>query len=482
MGRFTESESGMIRRGKDAIPSWLIPIWVLSLSALAVGARNFELGGIGVDGPLYALMARGIARTGNWFVMNGTVPHFMPYADHPHLGVWFIAAVFHLLPAADWSARIVGIVFYAAFIGLFFSFLRRVLDLRRAVVATLVLWSFYRFSNFFSNVYLDPGALFFGAASVFWLREGLSEKKRAQCIAAGVSLALCVMTKGLTALGFLPAILFVAFLSWRLKREKIRAFLSRLGWFGGAGTIVVAVYLLLVQWRAPGLIGKYWNNQWVNRFAHQWDWSLLFGWRFWGSLARDTHYLLIPAVLLLLWKRPKGLGWLPWILLASFAGLYAPADRVGMQYWVMLLPWAAWIVSQALDSWGDWSSTKLMKRSAAMAVVLLFLVQFVPVRVHGRAEPDMELLQKRVATGRVKSLVLDQTPEPANFTYLDRVTWYGDIPTLAVSETQWPPKASSQRGYLLYFPSTEREKQVLEQGWCLDERVGDRVFFVDCPR
>ncbi len=472
----------MIRRGKDPIPTWLVPVWIISLAALAVGARNFELGGIGVDGPLYALMARGIARTGHWFLMNGTVPHFMPYADHPHLGIWLIALVFHILPAADWSARIPGIVFYAAFLGLFFHFLRKVIGLRHAVVATIVLWSFYRFSNFFSNVYLDPGALFFGTGAVFWLYEGLTEKRRGKCLIAGACLALCVMTKGLTALGFLPAILFVAGLAWRKKKENTRAFLRRFAWFDWAGTVVAGAYLLTVHLCAPGLIQKYWNNQWVNRFAHQWDWSLLFGWRFWGSLARDTHYLLIPAVLLLFWKRPKGIEWLPWVLLASFAGLYAPADRVGMQYWIMLLPWVAWAVAQALPSWGDWSSVKLMKRSAGMAVALLFLVQFIPVRVHGRAEPDMELLHKLVAGGRIKSLILDQTPEPANFTYLDKVTWYADVPTMVVSETQWPPRASAQRGYLLYFPTAEREKQVLEQGWCLEERSGDRSLFVDCPR
>jgi 4-amino-4-deoxy-L-arabinose transferase-like glycosyltransferase len=472
----------MIKRGKDPIPSWLIPVWIISLSALAVGARNFELGGIGVDGPLYALMARGIVRTGNWFALNGTVPHFMPYADHPHLGVWLIGLVFHLFPAADWSARIVGVLFYAGFLAIFFRFLRAAVGLRHAVVGTLVLWTFYRFSNFFSNVYLDPAALFFGSAAVFLLHESMKEKSRAKSIVGGVCLALCVMTKGLTVLGFLPAILFVAYLGWRNRRERNRAFFNRFGWYDGTATALVAAYLLLVHWRAPGLIEKYWNNQWVNRFAHQWDWSLLFGWRFWGSLARDTHYLLIPAVVLLLWKRPKGIQVLPWILLISFAGLYAPADRVGMQYWVMLLPWAAWIVAQSLPSWGNWSSVKWMKRTAGLAVALLFIVQFIPVRVHGREEPDLAHLQHRVAAGRVKALVLDQRPEPANFTYLDKYTWYADVPIAPLVENQWVPRATPATGYLLYFPTDEREKQVLAQGWCLDEHFPDRTLFVNCPR
>jgi 4-amino-4-deoxy-L-arabinose transferase-like glycosyltransferase len=92
-----------------------ISIWILTLAMLSVGARNFELG-LSMDAPLYATIARNIARHGDWFRLATTIPEFHPFAEHPHLGFWLLALVFKVLPIADWSARVAGHVFYVAFL------------------------------------------------------------------------------------------------------------------------------------------------------------------------------------------------------------------------------------------------------------------------------------------------------------------------------------------------------------------------------
>ncbi len=125
--------------------------WVLALACCAVGIKNFEIG-LKIDGLLYSAISRTIARTGEWFLLSANTSDFQPFAEHPHLGFWTQALVFKLLPAADWSARIPGHLYYVAFLFLFFRFVEKVSQsTKQATLACLILWSFGSFSNFFSD-------------------------------------------------------------------------------------------------------------------------------------------------------------------------------------------------------------------------------------------------------------------------------------------------------------------------------------------
>ena len=73
-------------------------VWILCLAAVSVGLKNFEPG-ISIDGPIFATVARNIARTGEWWLLDCSVPDLVPFAVHPHLGFWILAAVFKILPA-----------------------------------------------------------------------------------------------------------------------------------------------------------------------------------------------------------------------------------------------------------------------------------------------------------------------------------------------------------------------------------------------
>jgi 4-amino-4-deoxy-L-arabinose transferase-like glycosyltransferase len=467
---------------KNTVPSLSFSAyWILSLSVLAVACKNFEVGGLSVDGPLYALAARTAARTGEWFYLQGTVPYYIPFSDHPHLGIWFIALVFKFFPAADWSARIPGILFYFGFLFCFFRFLLRTVSKQVAVTAVLILWSFDRFSTYFSRPYLDAGTLFFGANAIFLLYLGLKEKNRSLSTLGGVSLALSFMTKGLTALGFLPALAWVGFTAWKESRDNRRFIFRAIAFFAIAFALVLGSYLGLVLWNVPEMIHKYWQNQWTNRFRITWDWRLLWNSVFWLRLSRESHFLLFPTMVLALLRRPKGIHWTPWVLFASFVVLYAPADRVGLQYWVMLLPWLAWGLASALPAWKG-NSEKLMKGTAVFAWTLFVCVQLVPLRIHGNEEREVTVLQERVRSGRVRRLVLDIRPEPMNFTYKDKYTWYADVPLEMVYLGIAVPPPSKASGYLLYNASEDRIREVADRGWCLDEVAKDRALFLECPR
>ncbi len=469
-----------LRRHEEKLPSGLVSAWIVCLTLLAVCARNFEQGGIGTDGPLYALLARGVARTGEWFYLRGTVEKFIPVADFPHLTIWLTALVFKVFPPADWSARIVGILYYGGFLAIFFRFLRRFAGLQAATVAVLILWSFYRFSNYFSNVVLDSGALFFGSAAIFLSYEAIWDRRKGIAGLAGLCLALCVMTKGLMVLGFIPALVAaIAMAGWP---TVFRGTLPSLGAFFGTAVGVLGVYLVCVEVAVPGLVGQYLNNQWWNRFGLHWDWSLVLSLRFWKPLLHASHFLAFVALASVAWKRPQGVHLLPWILIGTFALMYAPADRVGIHYMVAFLPWFAWILAYAFFPLGKWQVAPLMKGSALFSVVLVLILQFFPIRLHARDTADIAHLQNRVKAGRIENLILDDRPESINFTYKDRYTWYLDIPIRTVSLGEPVPAPASKTAYLVYHRDSAREREVASRGWCLDERFESHTVFIDCPR
>ncbi len=106
--RSKSSEPGLSSQEKSGfrLPSRQLWVWILSLAALAVGARNFEEG-MSIDGPLYAAIARNIARSGEWFFLHGGVPDFVPFVEHTHLGFWIQALFlrFFRLPIGRLASR-----------------------------------------------------------------------------------------------------------------------------------------------------------------------------------------------------------------------------------------------------------------------------------------------------------------------------------------------------------------------------------------
>ncbi len=462
-------------------------LWIVCLACLSVGARNFETG-IAVDANTYGLLARAIARSGEWFYLPGSTAEFAPFAEHPHLGIWLVALVFKVLPAADWSGRIVGHFFYVAFLWVFFLHIRREQDEKTAVGTVLLLWIWARFSNFFSNIYLDPGCLFFGFAAIPLIGLAFRRRQPGWAALAGVSLALSAMTKGMTVLGFFPAVAFVVLSqrnsgvepysrdAWELRIRSIAALL--VGLVG-----VLALYDLAIQKsQAPNFLEIYFRRQWTGRFAHSWDWWNVLRAPFWKALLQDSLYTL-PLALGAWPDRGKRFSyWVPWILLLTFACMYAPAGRYSLNYWVTVLPWVAWLVSAGVFARLAWSPLAAAKWTGRFAIAAVVIIQYLPVRTHGSPlAGELVEIERLRQNGRAARVLVDFHPHPVDFTFKDSYAWNTDLPTSHLESQQPVPAATAGTVLVPIHPSTARDTELRANGWCLLGQFGWRLLWTACP-
>lgn len=446
-------------------------LWIVLLAFAAVGARNFEPGLSG-DGPLYAEIARRVAETGEWFRLDGGVPDFQPYAEHPHLGFWLTSLPFFVLPAADWSARLLGHVCYVVFLWGLFLFVRGRHSESVAVVTVLLLWAWHRFSNPFSNVFVDPPALVFGASSVLCLSAAL-EGRLVWSALSGVALAACVATKGMLALGFLPALATCLGLALHRRPAAWRGLLARASVLVLAFAVVLGGYVLAVRSSSvPHFFDIYWSRQFTHRFAQLFSLGRLFETRFWPSLLKETYYAA-PLVLLSL----RGLArkesaiplFLPLSLLVTFGLMYIGADRIGGQYWLTVMPWVAWLIALGLEPWTR-KADRLVLPSAALAVAGVLVVQYVPFEAHGM-KPGWDERSVRQLSDKagVKRLWMDEGTRYLDFIMSCRYAWYGRVTTAYVAKHDPVPSPDTGSAYLLYWSDTPeaRRRELQKKGWCL---------------
>jgi 4-amino-4-deoxy-L-arabinose transferase-like glycosyltransferase len=436
-------------------------IWILCLAALSVGAKNFEAG-LSVDAPLYAAIARHIVRTGDWFYLYGGTPEFNPFVEHPHLGFWILAAIFKFLPAADWSARIAGHVFYVLFLWSFFTFLEKRHGRNCAIGAVILLWSWFRFANFFSNVYLDPAALFFGMGAVMLCQS--------RPLLAGISLGLCAMVKGMTVLGFLPA-LAVSF-----------ALVPRAGWkrttprfmLGAVFTGMIYV-ILLSRGSVPDFLARYFRQQLLHRVVNNWNW---FGWgsgEFWLSLLSDTHFLILWLFVPIFYFKKDRLRLVPIAGFFGFVLMYSCSGLVGNQYWITVLPWAAWLMATTIPK--HWNLRPIVNASAAVSVAAVMFVQYIPVRTHGVQPPgEIEIIKRSLAAQKLNSLILDNFPENPSRGPL--YAWYADT---EISYADLNLTRTNKKSLLLLLKDNSARKQNLrDKNWCLIHQFGQSSLWNHC--
>jgi 4-amino-4-deoxy-L-arabinose transferase-like glycosyltransferase len=457
---------------RQGIPLSTALFWILSLSCVAVGTRNFEDGGITVDGPLYASIARRIAETGEWFSLYGGTPDLKPFYEHPHLGFWFIASVFKVLGAADWTARIPGHLFYFGFLTVFFLFIRSKSGQKTAIWAVLLLWSFARVSNFFSNVFLDPGAVFFGTLGLFLWWEGLEKGKALWTVLAGVSLALCFMVKGMTVLGFGPAFALVAVYH---PRTSLRATGVA---FGGA-VLCLLVYAVMLHFsNEPSFLYSYFDLQALRRVGGTWLWSGIFRPQFWHSVLIDSNYLA-PLALVAITRLKRLDTLVPVLLFLTFSTMYSCAGLNGGQYNITLLPWIAWLVGQELSKW-KWNPLPLVRVSTGIALAAVFIIQYIPTRTHGSfPPPETPLIRQLIREGALKELYVDVYPERAHFGYAGAYAWYGGI-DLNYADATHVPDVANTRYLVLIGNHPDRRTSLVKYGWCVKLDSGASSLWGPC--
>lgn len=420
-------------------------LWIIGLAALSVGARNFELG-LSLDAPLYATIARNIARSGEWIWMNTQVPDFVPFAEHPHGAFWIQALIFKLLPAADWAARIQGHLFYVLTLFLIYKVCVRHLNPRVATLSVLLLWIWPVYSNFYSNFYLDPSAIFFGFSFLYSLSISLRQHGNYPkgsrhlddvlwAALSGICLALSFLCKGLTALAFgLPAAFLV--IAFVIKNGVSRADLSG-AWkhlLRSCGTSLI--FLGLFAWvyletlkahQASDFLSIYWERQISNRFGPSWSFFSIFNSQFWMRLARDTHYFLF-LIPLALWKSPNN-SFVKWSFLSfiSFVLMYAPAHRMGSQYWLLLMPPLSLILANALDFHLNISFQKIKNFSLVISLSLVFILQYLPFSTHTNRRPgEIDAILNLKSLGNTSNLMIAGRPKMLSFIYSAPFAWYAD--------------------------------------------------------
>jgi 4-amino-4-deoxy-L-arabinose transferase-like glycosyltransferase len=446
--------------------------WIVCLAFLSVGARNFE-SGISLDGPLYATIARNIVRTGEWFRLDSNVPDFRPFfAEHPHLGFWLLALIFKMLPAADWAARILGHLFYVGFLWMFFLNVRKISGQTVAAVAVFLLWTWYQFSNTFSNVYLDPGTLFFGTAAIFSLREGLSKQNGPAVFFAGFFVTACLLYKGLTVLGFLPAIAFI-FLRFEKKSARF------LGIFLGGVLIPLLVYLVgLYYSRAPDFFAVYWSRQMTHRFGPGWKFINFWELGYWKELLRYSYFLAPLAVVPLL--RKISTTEIPAILLLSFIAMFAPARLWGGQYLTLVLPWLAWLIALNLKNWKIVGLKHWIKASAIFSLSAVFMLQYIPVSIHGdKFSPSKRALRELSESGVIKKAYVENRGGSGAFFTSAAYAWYGDVTTEYVNIAAFP-KCESGLATVVPVDHREWESGLSKRGWCPYRRDDEESIWLCC--
>ena len=473
--------------------------WIFALAFLSVGLWDFEPG-LSMDAPLYASIARSLAQgqAESWFWLKSSIPEFQPYfAEHPHLGFWSMAAVFKIFPAADWSARLPSHFFYVLSLALLYVWVSDLARSKRAGALVVILfWAFPILSNFFASAYLDPQAFFLGLFAVFALDRSTRPQSRflLWALLSGTLLAACAMTKGLTVLGFGPAMayLIVSRIKEAPRRIFFSAFLCVLTAF-----MVTALYVGAVsQSDVPQFLPTYFDRQWSGRFALNSDWKLLGRLFYYKELARETHYLIVIVPVILLLKRrslPYRDSWLlPLVLLTSFVLMYFPAARVGHQYWIMLLPWAAWIIAVGLDRLLPkmLSEKRLRYSTFAVSVVLAVLLQYLPFHRYKSRAPD---LASEIATAAaredrgLKRIRLVERVEKDAFIRTSLWAWYAGLP---VSYVVWGEGLSRAEklvpGDVLVLEQIRDEsraeihKKASQQGWCLGGEKNESAYWTHC--
>lgn len=453
-------------------------IWILCLAFAAVGMRNFETG-LSLDGPIYSTIARNIAVTGEWFRLDASLSDYRPYfTDHPHLALWIQALFFRWLPDEDWVARMTGHLCYVAFLFLFFRLARKRSGELAAVWAVCVLWTWYQFSNVFSNAYIDPVCLTLGMGSLVAWDAAWDERSRGLACLAGLLLAASAMAKGATSVGFLPALLVIPFAP---RREPFR--LSYPVALVVTATAALALYALAIRSsQAPDFLRLYWERQFSGRFLPARSLGHVFEAPYWTNLLRYTYGMAPLALLTLPRLRREPALRLPWVAATTFALLYASVRLNGGQYLVYVMPWIAWLVGTLLAALLTVPGVRVARWTAVASVVAVVFLQYVPFRAHAR-EVGPEYWAIRSATRDGKSRVVLDLPVYPEPRYLlgGSFAWYGRMNVEYRDPHRHAPPADGRTLYLLADARRDVMAELTEKGWCRRETFPGLSLWQTCP-
>jgi 4-amino-4-deoxy-L-arabinose transferase-like glycosyltransferase len=232
---------------------------VLFAAAVTMMARLWE-GDLFRDEVLYAAVAKGIVRSGDWLNLWLGDTH---YWNKPPLMFWLAAASYRVLGPSVFAAKLFSALFGVLSCVVLFQLARRFVDERLALTAALVLATTPRFVRNSATFRLDSGVTFFTLLSLWLYVRGAAAGGRGFAL-AGVAWGLGVMTKGV--FGLTGPYLF---LIWCAVERRLGLLLS---WRFLASVALGAAVCLpwhvyeVVHWGEP-FLNTYFHTQVVDRLA-----------------------------------------------------------------------------------------------------------------------------------------------------------------------------------------------------------------------
>jgi 4-amino-4-deoxy-L-arabinose transferase-like glycosyltransferase len=355
-----------------------MPVTLILFATLAAtGLGLLRQGGLSLDGPLYACIARHVA-SGDLFVLKSGVPPFEVFHEHPHLYFWLAGIFVKIFGPIDASLRLLAMCCYAGTLVFSYRLLQHASRGSAFIVFLLLLMAMTNFGTWHMNAYIDPLMLMLAIAS-------LDAALRGRATLCGVLGALVLMTKGLAALAVGPAILMALLMSAQGKQQSIvKTLLSS----ALACTAVLLAYALVLHFAAPTFLVDYWSAQGA-RSQGLWSSFGFLRFEFWRVLMIQTLAMFL--CVLWLFKDRSSLGWAVMLWSLSFVLMLSGVWRVGAQYFLPLMWVAAMAGALALSA--RLAPIKLNSARAHRAFVLLFGIVFLlgqhpSVHRHSRTVPQ----------------------------------------------------------------------------------------------
>ncbi len=129
-------------------------IWLFLSFALVIMAKFWEPG-IGISSATYGALAKNILRENNWLAPR-LAPHiYDPFVEHPYLVLWMDAIFMKIFGITSQVMRLASITIGLAGVMGLFSFIKKTLDERTALISCILLLVINVFMNFFNSGWLD---------------------------------------------------------------------------------------------------------------------------------------------------------------------------------------------------------------------------------------------------------------------------------------------------------------------------------------
>ena len=210
-----------------------------------------------------AEVAREMVVLGNW-----SLPHFdfLPYLDKPVMLFWLIAGAFHALGVNELAARLPSALAGVATMALTAALGRRLLDVRRGLLAALIVGTGPLVIVFARLAIFDMPFTVFTTAALVCLVEARHDGRAERWLPlAGLAMALATLTKG-------PVGIVVPSIAWLAARGALPPSPHRTSRWAVLGAVaifalVIGPWLVLVSRQEPAFLRYAFVDETLLRFV-----------------------------------------------------------------------------------------------------------------------------------------------------------------------------------------------------------------------